>query len=118
MQFPPRGGMLLALPGDTTLVYDAASYSFMVIDGQGQVARVISMPRATDAWIMSSRDATPVIDTRMRMIYRTRIPPTGFSRATGNAIYPDSTAVIAVSFETRKADTLAWMKIPPYAPSV
>ena len=119
LQYPARGGLLLALPGDTTLVFDAAGYSFVVLDGAGQVARVMSMPRASDAWIMSSpQNGLPVIDTRMRMIYRTRLPPTGFSRATGNAIYPDSAPVIAVAFDTRKADTLAWMKIPPYTPSV
>src|SRR6185503_9268391 len=57
-------------------------------------------------------------DQRMRMIYRTRMPPTGYSRATGNAFFPDSTAVIAVSFATRQADTLAWMKVAPTIPSV
>lgn len=119
LQYPARGGLLLPLPGDTTLVFDAAGYSFVVLDKAGQVTRVMSMPRASDAWIMSSpQNGLPVIDTRMRMIYRTRLPPTGFSRATGNAIYPDSAPVIAVAFDTRKADTLAWMKIPPYTPSV
>ncbi|HET9426056.1 MAG TPA: hypothetical protein VFO55_11845 [Gemmatimonadaceae bacterium] len=118
-QFPARGGLLLAMPGDTTLVFDAASASFVVLDGAGQVARVISVPRASDAFIMSSpQNGIPVIDNRMRMIYRTRMRPQGFSRATGNPIYPDSAPVIAVSFDTRQADTLAWMKIPPFTPSV
>jgi hypothetical protein len=118
-QFPARGGVLLPLPGDTTLVFDATSVSFVVIDPHGQVARVISMPRTSDAFVLqSTQTGLPVIDDHMRMIYRTRMPPTGFSRATGNAIYPDSTAVIAVSFDTRQVDTLAWMKIAPYTPSV
>ena len=118
-QFPSRGGALLPLPGDTTLVFDAMSASFVVMDPRGQVARVISMPRTYDAYILQSpQTGMPVIDNKMRMIYKTRLPPTGFSRATGNAIYPDSTAVIAVSFETRKADTLAWMKIPAPVPTV
>ena len=118
-QFPSRGGALLPLPGDTTLVFDAMSASFVVVDPGGQVARVISMPRSQDAYVLSNPTiGLPVIDSRMRMIYKTRMPPTGYSRATFNPIYPDSTAVIAVSFETRKADTLAWMKIPPFVPSV
>lgn len=118
-QFPARGGTLLAIPGDTTLVFDAASASFVVLDPQNQITRVIAMPRAWDAWVMTSpQTGLPIIDDKMRMIYRTRIPPTGYSRATGQAIYPDSTAIIAVSFETRKVDTLAWMKIPPYPPTV
>jgi hypothetical protein len=117
-QFPARGGTLLATAGDTTLVFDQMSASFVVLDPRGQIARVMSMPRASDMWIMSSREAMPVVDRRMRMIYRTRIPPKGYSPATGNMIYPDSTAVIAVSFDTRKADTLAWMKIPPSIPTV
>jgi hypothetical protein len=119
-QYPSRGGVLLPLKGDTTLVFDAMSASFVVMDSKGQVAKVISMPRTYDAYLLSSPQfyGLPVIDQRMRMVYRTRMPPTGFSRATGNAIYPDSTAVIAVSFDTRQADTLAWMKIPPYVPTV
>jgi hypothetical protein len=118
-QFPTRGGTMLPLPGDTTLVFDGASASFVVLDPQGQVSRVVAMPRAWDAWVMSSpQTGLPVIDSRMRMIYRTRMPATGYSRATGQAIYPDSTAIIAVSFETRKVDTLAWMKVPAPVPSV
>lgn len=119
LQYPARGGLLLALPGDTTLVFDAAGFSFVVLDAAGKVVRVMSMPRASDAWIMSSpQNGLPVIDARMRMIYRSRLRPTGFSRATGNPIYPDSAPVIAVAFDTRTADTLAWMKIPPYTPSI
>jgi hypothetical protein len=118
-QFPPRGGTMLPLPGDTTLVFDAASASFIVLEPQGQISRVIAMPRAWDAWVMTSpQTGLPVIDKQMRMIYRTRIPATGYSRATGQPIFPDSTAIIAVSFETRKVDTLAWMKVPPFTPSV
>lgn len=119
LQYPARGGILVPLGGDSTLVFDGAGASFVLLDAAGQVVRVIAIPRAQDAWIMSgSQSGIPVIDSRMRMIYRTRMPPTGFSRATGNPIYPDSAPVIAVSFETRQADTLAWMKIPPYVPSV
>lgn len=119
LQYPARGGLLLALGGDTTLVQDAAGASFIQLDPAGRVTRVMAFPRAQDAYVISSfSGGTPLIDANMRMIYRTRMPPTGFSRATGNPIYPDSAPVIAVSFETRRADTLAWMKIPPYVPSV
>lgn len=118
-QFPARGGILLPTVADTTLVFDAAGFSFVVLDGAGQVARVMAIPRPMDAWVMmGSNGGAPVIDSKMRMIYRTRMPPTGFSRATGNAIYPDTAPVVAVSFDTRQADTLAWMKVPPYIPSV
>lgn len=117
-QYPARGGMLLPMTGDTTLVFDGQGYSFVVLDGAGQIVRVMSIPRAQDSWVMTGQNGLPVIDSRMRMIYRTRMPPTGFSRVTGNAIFPDTTPVIAVSFDTRRADTLAWMKIPPSPPSV
>jgi hypothetical protein len=117
-QFPARGGMLLPVAGDTTLVFDGQGYSFVVLDPAGQIVRVMSIPRAQDSWVMTGRNGVPVIDSHMRMIYRTQMPPTGFSRVTGNAIYPDTTPVIAVSFDTRRADTLAWMKIPPSPPSV
>ena len=32
--------------------------------------------------------------------------------------FPTRLPIIAVSFDTRQADTLAWMKIPPNVPSV
>ena len=63
-QFPSRGGALLPLPGDTTLVFDAMSASFVVIDPRGQVARVISMPRTYDAYVLTSpQTGLPVIDS-------------------------------------------------------
>src|SRR3954470_18391673 len=37
-QFPARGGVLLPLPADTTLVFDATSASFVVVDPKGQIA--------------------------------------------------------------------------------
>src|SRR4051812_6698455 len=74
-QYPSRGGVLIPLPGDTTLVFDAMSASFVVIDPRGQVSRVISMPRTYDAYLLSAPQfyGLPVIDQRMRMIYRTRM---------------------------------------------
>jgi hypothetical protein len=117
--YPAQGGMLIALGGDSTLVFDAAGSSFMQLDPHGNVTRVMAVPRPSDGFVLRNMSAgIPVIDSRMRLIYRTRMPFTGFSRATGQAITPDTTAIIAVPFETRQADTVAWMKIPKSPPSV
>jgi hypothetical protein len=117
--FPAQGGLLIPLAADSTLVFDAAGSSFMQLDPEGNVTRVMAVPRPSDAFVFRTMTTgLPVIDSRMRLIYRTRMPFTAFSRATGQAILPDTTPVIAVPFETRQADTIAWMKIPKAPPSV
>lgn len=119
LTYPVRGGLLIPLPADTTLVVDAAGYSFVVIDGAGKVARAMSVPRASDVFYFSSdANGVPRVDPQMRLIYRSRMPPKGFSMATGNAIFPDSSPIVAVPFETRRADTLGWTRVPAFPPTV
>ena len=117
--FPARGGTLFSLPGDTTLVLDAAGASFVVVSGDGNVVRVEAVPRASDANVlMNALLGQPVLDSTGRLIYRVQPFPTGFSRASGNLIFPDSSPIVAVNFDTRHRDTVAFMKTPPTAPTV
>jgi hypothetical protein len=117
--FPARGGTLFPLPGDTTLVLDAAGASFVVVNAAGKVVRVESVPRASDATtLMNPNLGQAVLDSAGRLIYRVQPFPTGYSRASGNLIFPDSSPVVTVSFETRHQDTIAYVKTPPSSPSV
>jgi hypothetical protein len=117
--FPARGGLLFPRPGDTTLVLDAAAASFVVVDGAGKVVRVMAMPRASEANnLMSGLFGQPVIDSAGRLIYRTYPQPKGYSPATFNLIYPDSSPILSVSFETRHQDTAAFMKTVASPPTV
>src|SRR3954466_3867213 len=69
--YPARGGTLLAVTGDTTLVLDAAGVSFIVLDKSGKVVRVESVPRASDvSWMSSTSYGVPTIDSLGRLIYR------------------------------------------------
>ena len=119
MVFPARGGVLFPLPGDTTLVLDAAGASFVVVNAAGKVTRVEAVPRASDASsLMNPQFGQPVIDSAGRLIYRTFAFPIGFSRASGNIIYADSSPIVTVNFDTRHQDTVAYLKTPPSPPSV
>jgi hypothetical protein len=123
--FPARGGTLFGIHGDPTLVLDAAGASFTVIDAKGSVARVISVPRASDVGLMSPNGTLtvtpygpPGVDTLGHMVYRTYVNPTGYNQRTFAMIWPDSAPILSVNFDTRKADTLAFMKVPLPVPSI
>lgn len=117
--YPARGGLLFPRPGDTTLVLDAAGASFVVVDGAGKVVRVMAVPRASESNnLMSTTFGQPAIDSAGRLIYRTYPQPTGYSPATFNLIYPDSSPILSVSFETRHQDTAAFMKTVASPPTV
>jgi hypothetical protein len=123
--FPARGGTLFPWRGDTTLVLDAAGASFTILDGRGLVARVISVPRASDvSWLSSNGTLAvtsygpPGIDSLGHLGYRTFVQPSGYNQRTFVMSWPDSAPVLSVSFDTRKADTMAYIKIPTPAPTV
>src|SRR5207237_1782537 len=106
-------------PGDTTLVLDAAGASFMIIDRAGKVVKVESVPRVTDVFYMSTGVyGQPGIDSLGRLIYRVQAFPTGYNPRTGQMIIPDSSPILSVNFDTRKVDTLGYMKTPAPVPSV
>lgn len=123
--FPARGGTLFPWRGDTTLLLDAAGASFTMLDSRGVVARVISVPRASDAGILSSSGTItsgygmPMLDsTGTHLVYRTYANPTSYNTRTFVMNWPDSAPIVSVNFDTRKADTIAFMKIPVPAPSI
>jgi hypothetical protein len=118
-----RPGGLIAYRGDSTLFVDPASLSMLVLDANGKIVRVMSVPRPNDAqFIIGGPFGTPAFDAQGRLMYRA--PPriafgggAGFDLTRPPAI-PDSAAIIRVDPATRKVDTLAWFKTPKFVMNV
>ncbi len=121
--YSSRAGGLIPYRGDSTLFVDPASLSMLVIDGQGQVTRVMSVPRPQDAnALVGGPNGTPAFDAQGRLVYRANPSFQIARQATGSAggatppfalpQMPDSTALIRIDLVTRKVDTVAKLKIP------
>jgi hypothetical protein len=116
--YGPRGGRLLAYSGDSSLLIDGASYSMLVIDGQGNIVRVKAIPRAEHATALASYLSSygyPGFDANGRLIYRTSDPARIMTMAAGGGLLvpeqPDSAPVMRMDLVTRTLDTIAQVKI-------
>ena len=161
-QRPPG---LLPYLGDSTIIVDASTLSFVVLNPQGKVVRVMAPPRISDIQQLASANlGSNAFDAKGRLIYRNGGSgggggaffgarggggggggggagggaggfgggfggPPGGGAPTGGAgagqnsngpggrgfapqNQPDSVPVVRADFDTRKADTLAWVKVP------
>lgn len=114
-----RAGSLIPYRGDSTLFVDAATYAMLVIDGEGKIARVRSVPRAQDASYIAQQNTqwpVPAFDGAGRLVYRVPAQATQPTfRPSGNVPYfpqqPDSALVVGINLDTRKLDTLGAVKI-------
>ncbi|MGH7636853.1 MAG: hypothetical protein ACREOK_04310, partial [Gemmatimonadaceae bacterium] len=115
-----RSGALIAYRGDSTLFVDPQSLSMLVIDPQGKIGRVMSVPRSQDAMVLGN---TPLggaaSDGAGRLVYRGFAMPRFNMRrgADGQTAMhapemPDSAAIVRVELASRQVDTVAWIKIP------
>lgn len=120
--YSSRAGGLIPYRGDSTLFVDPASLSMLVIDGKGQVTRVMSIPRPQDAnALVGGPNGTPAFDAQGRLVYRANPSFQVTRQAAGNAgggapalvlpQMPDSTALIRIDLATRTVDTVAKLKI-------
>ncbi|MBA3891405.1 MAG: hypothetical protein H0X64_12835 [Gemmatimonadaceae bacterium] len=117
--YGPRPGGLIAWKGDSTLFVDPASLSMLVIDAEGRIARVMSVPRTQEAGALTSISfGTPALDAEGRLVYRA-FPGQQFRAVggPGGAVAapqspPDSAAIIRLDLATRKVDTAAFIRIP------
>ncbi len=118
-----RAGGLIPYLGDSTLFVDPRDLSMFVIDPNGEIARVASVPRSQDAASLGNNLlGTPGVDAKGRIVYRSgglRITQQGGSKGGGGGgggfmmpDFPDSTAIVRVDLATRKVDTAAFYKIP------
>ena len=108
-------GRLIDFPGDSALFLDLAAQSLLVIDSEGGIARVASVPRPMDAGAMVTAE-TPRVDAGHRLVYRiglrgrsagARSSPLGAERH----LAPDTAAIVRVGLETRVLDTVARFRI-------
>ncbi len=119
--YGPRSGTLIPFRGDSTLFVDAASLSMLVIDPNGKIGRVMSVPRAQDAMMLTgSVFGGAAYDGVGHLVYRgspnvqMRMGPgaPGASGAIAAPAVPDTMAIVRVDIATRKVDTVAFVKIP------
>ncbi|MBL0889745.1 MAG: hypothetical protein IBJ19_03950 [Gemmatimonadaceae bacterium] len=110
-------GNLIAFRGDSTLFVDAQSLSMLVIAPNGEVARVMSVPRSQDAMMLASAGLGGAYHSNGHLVYRGR-PSMQFRASTTSGgppqmpAMPDTMPVVRVNLQTRVLDTLAWMKVP------
>jgi hypothetical protein len=108
---------IIAYAGDSTLLVDRVGRAFLVIDGAGRVARVMSPPRPDDApYLVAGAGGTPAIDPQGRLVYRTIVMPAFRPPEVGKAFVPpaiaDSSPLVRADFDRRSADTVAWLRTP------
>jgi hypothetical protein len=122
--YSSRAAGLIQYKGDSTLFVDPQSLSMLVIDGKGNVTRVMSVPRPNEAGsLIGGPNGTPGFDKQGRLVYRA--PPDMqrlMRQAAGGAQpgqpgftmpqLPDSMTIVRIDLESRKVDTVGAVKIP------
>lgn len=116
-----RPGGLIPYRGDSTLFVDPASLSMLVIDAEGTIARVMSVPRPEEAAALTSISfGSPGFDREGWIVYRAlpsmrrmmRGAPGSGERPPAPPEMPDTAAIVRLDLATRAVDTIAWVKIP------
>ncbi|WP_145978934.1 hypothetical protein [Gemmatimonas phototrophica] len=112
------GGLasLIAFRGDSTLFVDAQSLSMLVIDANGEVQRVMSVPRAQDAMMLAAGGmGAGAYYSEGHLVYRGMPGMRMQMSSTGTPQMPtmaDTMAITRVNLQTRVVDTLGFVKIP------
>ncbi|GLC25910.1 hypothetical protein [Roseisolibacter agri] len=116
-----RQGTLIPYRGDSTLFVDPASFVMLVLDPQGKVARVRSVPRVQDVgWLTGQQggsSASVGADARGRLVYRIPARPARPTVAPPRGVpwfpqEPDSAFIVAMDLDTRTQDTVGAIRIP------
>lgn len=113
-----QSSQLMAYPGDSTLYVDVATQALLVIDATGKVARVMALPKPTDAFFLATPQfGTAMIDPQGRLMYRGMILPKMVPPEPGSKVlmsFPqqsDSGPILRADFDTRKVDTVTTIKV-------
>ena len=111
-----RFGGLLAYRGDSSLFVDPASMSMLVVDPNGKIGRVMSVPRSQDAMFIANPGGATTYDPAGRLVYRGMLRPAMPARSPNGGLMPpelpDSAPILRVDIATRKVDTIAYIRIP------
>jgi hypothetical protein len=113
-------GGLIPYRGDSTIFVDRNSLAMIVLDPEGNISRVRSVPRAQDVYIYGQGNAfgsNVASDAKGRLVYRiharpappVRPPPRGVPFVPDE---PDSAFIVALDMDARRLDTLGWIRIP------
>lgn len=119
---PIRTTGVIPYLGDSTLLPDIGANALLVLDATGKQIRSMAPPRAQDLMFLSLPAAfgRPGFDPKGRLIYRTQVPPnirptptpSGGQKVDLVPINPDSSPILRGDFDTRKVDTVVWLKTP------
>jgi hypothetical protein len=119
---PVRTTGVIPYLADSTLLPDFGANALLVLDGTGKQVRSMAPPRAQDLIFLGLPAAfgRPGFDAKGRLIYRTILPPalrptptpSGSQEVKLTPVNADSAPIVRGDFDTRRIDTLAWMKTP------
>jgi len=119
---PIRTTGLIPYLGDSTLLPDFGANALHVLDATGKQVRSMAPPRAQDLIFLGipAGFGRPGLDPKGRLIYRTQAPPnirptptpSGGQKVEMVPVNPDSAPIVRGDFDTRKIDTIAWLKTP------
>lgn len=112
---------LIAFRGDSTLFVDAQSLSMLVIDSNGEVARVMSVPRAQDAMMLAAGGiGAGAFYSNGHLVYRgmPNIRMTVVNGVPQMGAMPDTMPITRVNLQTRVVDTVGYVKIPTSLPNI
>ena len=112
-----RPTLIVPYSGDTTLLLDVGARAFLVMTPGGAVTRVMSPPRPNDLGFMGGNGSgNPGFDAAGNLLYRATIMPAFTAPVAGKPyeapVMPDSAPILRGNFNTRSADTVAWLRIP------
>lgn len=113
-------GGLMAFRGDSSLFIDPSTLSMLVIDANGEVARVMAVPRPADVNSMIGGPfGTPTLDPRGRIVCRNVVRAKALTMnyaARDKSVLKqqteDSALIYRINLATRAVDTVAWVKVP------
>ncbi|HEY3286057.1 MAG TPA: hypothetical protein VGJ96_02940 [Gemmatimonadaceae bacterium] len=121
--YSSRVAGLMPYRGDSSLFIDPQSLSMLVIDGKGEVVRVMAVPRPQDAnFMIGGPFGTPGVDPQGRIVYRGFVMPNMRGMNMQGPPQPgqafrapqmaDTAPVYRVNLQTRALDTATYFKIP------
>jgi hypothetical protein len=117
MRYGARPTGIIPWRGDSTLFVDQAARALLLLDANGDVARVLSPPRLGDVgYLWNPSLGTPGLDATGGLVYRSWLLPAFTAPVAGKPYdppqLPDSAPLLRGDFERRAADTLAWIRVP------
>ncbi|MBW7934562.1 MAG: hypothetical protein H3C62_13355 [Gemmatimonadaceae bacterium] len=113
-------GGLMAFRGDSSLFIDPSTLGMLVVDADGEVARVLAVPRLADVNSMIGGPfGTPALDPRERIVCRNIVRAKALAmnyaareKSVLKQQTDDSALVYRINLATRAVDTVAWVKVP------